>query len=150
MKYLEISKELLSVVLKDKLYLLIDENFTYSIVDNYVLFAEDECVIFEINIYEFAFKCKEWAFKQGYELHTNIIEVIAIFKEVSNMCNHGHFERLPLKSWQEIEYNIETNSEVEAIIKACEWILEKEIQEENRLQLQEDLTEYNKLIKEGL
>ena len=62
MKGLKISKELLSEVLKDKLYLLIDENFTYSIEDNYVLFAEDECVIFEINIYELAhLNLKQWA-----------------------------------------------------------------------------------------
>lgn len=77
-----------------------------------------------LNIYEFAFKCKVWAFNQGYEIHSNFNEVVAIFKEVRKIENVGHFKRLPLLSWEEIEYDKDTNNEVEAIIKACEWILD--------------------------
>ena len=138
---MKISKELISEVLKDKLYLLIDENFTYSILDNYVLFAEDECVIFEINIYEFVFKSKKWAENKGYIIFSKNKECLVYsIDEVYDI----------IECLNQYEDYFEANTEIEAIIKACNWVLEKEIQEENRLQLQEDLTEYNKLIKEGL
>ena len=122
MKDLKISKELVkSVLAKETEYL--SDDFTFNIEDNYILFVDDGESQFEVNVYEFAFKCKEWAFKQGYEIHTNILEVVAIFKEVEMICNHGNFERIPLKSWQEVKYDIDTNSEVEAIIEACNWVL---------------------------
>lgn len=75
----------------------------------------------EINTYEFAFKCKEWALNKGYtiESHTNrsfiskynreYFSVAKIFKETDSMRIN----------------TIDESTEVEAIIKACEWILEQ-------------------------
>ena len=125
MKDLKISKELLENVLDFKI-----EKFqvigTLKVTqiriwkeNNYSDFLNDYC----IDIHHFAFKCKEWAFKKGYEIHSNFREVVAIFKEVRKIENVGHFKRLPLLSWEEIEYERDTNTEVEAIIKACEWLL---------------------------
>ena len=78
--------------------------------------------------------CKEWALTKGYFIYsTNELSFIKTFSlETIETFSNGK------------------DTEIECILKASEWILEKEIQEENRLQLQEDLTEYSKLIKEDL
>ena len=78
----------------------------------------------EINIYEFAFKCKEWAYNQGFEIITyNLyskdnfkvvccpIDEVDNFSEIVSSCNTFSWFNLP--------------TEVEAIIKACNWILEE-------------------------
>ena len=68
----------------------------------------------EINLYEFAFKCKEWALTKGYmmkiENHYSNSIVVQIRKTISNSAY--------IEPWKKT-----FRSEVEAIIKACEWIL---------------------------
>ena len=125
MKDLKISRELLSEILKLEVVkhsLYNKRNNTFNIT---YMQSDDSLKAnwMPVNVYEFAFKCKDWAFKKGYEIHSNFREVVAIFKEVRKIENVGHFKRLPLLSWEEIEYERDTNTEVEAIIKACEWIL---------------------------
>ena len=71
-----------------------------------------------VNIYEFAFKCKEWALKQGYIMkienhYSNSIQ-IQIRKNISSSKY--------LEPWKKT-----FKSEVESIIKACEWILKERI-----------------------
>lgn len=63
-----------------------------------------------LNIYELAFKCKEWAFSNGYEfvVRRNIIELFDLNKQV---YVYGEFE-------------LDNGFNPDAIFKACEWILE--------------------------
>lgn len=153
MKDLKISKELLSEVLNYEVdaFLGINKNE----IDYTCCRDENEGYIdISINLYEFAFKCKEWAYKNEYLVMSGNCET---FKE-TNKYYDSHDNTSILYTFASVrktgtlrnEAELRGNSEAELIIKACEWILGKEIQEENRLQLQEDLTEYNKLIKEGL
>ena len=69
-----------------------------------------------INIYEFAFKCKEWAFDHFY------LSII-IFKVKDNVykCEIANISDY-LGEWT-TKYSFRADSEIEAIIKACEWIL---------------------------
>ena len=123
MKDLKLSKELIKNVLAEETENLSGE-FTFNINANYILFADEGECLFEMNIYEFAFKCKEWALDKGYtiESHTNrsfiskynreYFSVAKIFKETDSMRIN----------------TIDEITEIKAIIKACEWIL-KEINE---------------------
>ena len=133
MKDLKISKELLSEILNYEVDAFL--GITKNEIDYTCCRDENEGYIdISINLYEFAFKCKEWAYENGYDIWSITWGAV----EFQNNEKYNGTER------------ITEDTEVGAIIQACNWILEKEIQEENRLQLQEDLTEYNKLIKEGL
>ena len=59
MKDLKISIELISSVLvKETRHLTYD---TIYVEDNFIIFSYEGEYQFEVNIYEFAFKCKEWA-----------------------------------------------------------------------------------------
>ncbi len=66
-----------------------------------------------INIYEFAFKCKEWAFKNKYKIQSQINE--------SNK-GHSHITKKNDDCWAKGFFE---DTEIEAIIKACEFILIK-------------------------
>ena len=89
-----------------------------------------------INTHELAHKCKEWAFKQGYYLtiYNDAIDVIlkTNCKTIENITNGSYL----------YDYNL--------VFKACQWILEKQIEEDSKKQQQEDKEEYNKIIKEGV
>lgn len=81
-------------------------------------------------------KCKEWAFKQGYYLtiYNDAIDVIlkTNCKTIENITNGSYL----------YDYNL--------VFKACQWILEKQIEEDSKKQQQEDKEEYIKIIKEGV
>lgn len=66
-----------------------------------------ELGIEEINIYEFAFKCKEWAYKNRYDIWSITWGVV----EFQNNDKYNGTER------------ITEDTEIEAIIKACTHIL---------------------------
>ena len=110
-----LSKELLSEVLK-KEYNHIEQYGSViccrNIVDGKLHDGWD------INIYELAHKCKEWAFKQGYELFSRILS--NDHQPVGN-CVVYRVEADPEESL------CITNADTEpfAIFKACEWILEQ-------------------------
>ena len=113
MKDLKISKELIKNVLVKETENLSD-NFTFNINDNYILFADEGECQFEVNIYEFAFKCKEWALSKGYSQLSgkdNIYE-----KGEGFVCSIGSTTLL-IKDFY-------ADTELEAILKACEWVLE--------------------------
>lgn len=105
MKDLKISNELIRLVLvKETRHLTYD---TIHVEDNFIIFSYDGEYQFEVNIYEFAFKCKEWA-RGKY----NITISSSLYKNYA-------------KSWivdKDKSYTAKT--EVEVIIKACEWALE--------------------------
>ena len=62
----------------------------------------------EISIYEFAFKCKEWLLKNNIAFTLNYYND----NSVQFYCEKYHLD-------------IESSSEIEKIIKACNWILEE-------------------------
>ena len=129
MKDLKISKELLIEVLgseyKQRLvdwFQIEDDNFlrTYYDCGSYDDKGRPTGLGLEINIYEFAFKCKEWAFKNKYKIQSQINE--------SNK-GHSHITKKNDDCWAKGFFE---NTEIEAIIKACEFILTKRNQNGNK------------------
>ena len=117
MKDLKISKELLSEVLGYEVdaFLGISENeIDYTCCRDKNIGYED----ININIYEFAFKCKEWAFKQGYELFSRILS--NDHQHIGN-CVVYRVEADPERSLTIMN----EKTEQEAIFLACKWILEQ-------------------------
>lgn len=108
-----INKELLSEVLKVDIRKInnstLDGNLYY-----YKTFVKCKS---KINIYELAHKCKEWAYKCGYIIDSG-------YHKHHINCFKAHFY-----GW--VNENIDTETELvattemEAIIKACEWILKQ-------------------------
>lgn len=83
------------------------------------------CVYKNRNIYEFAFKCKEWAFKKGYTILTEFVNKVGIFSYiVSNQQSIEDYGYL-VEDIKVLECLFDSKTEVEAIIKACEWILDQ-------------------------
>ena len=104
-----ISKELLSEVLgdeyKDRLvdWFQVEDNYlrTYYDCGKYDLQGRPTGLGIEINIYELAYKCKEWAFNNGYYL--NIYNDAIIVENIKD----GSFKYSPM-----------------LVFKACKWILD--------------------------
>ena len=102
-----ISEELLSEVLgikKEVMSIAIREN-------NIIPCNQGIPIATPINIYELAHRCKEWALKSGYQLHSAMRNgafsiCILIYEEDGSK---QHFKSV---------------TEPEAIFKACEWLLE--------------------------
>ena len=112
MKDLNISKELIKNVLVKETENL-SEDFSFNIDEDYIIFSDEgECQL-EVNIYEFAFKCKEWAFKNKYKIQSQINE--------SNK-GHSHITKKNDDCWAKGFFE---NTEIEVIIKSCEFILIK-------------------------
>lgn len=118
---MKISKELLSEVLSYKLSYKIKVhkiivrtgtlNYFYNIKDSYGGLFEANAYI---NIYELAFKCKEWASELDYEMESATYRYNkGGYCFVSTFLNNTRFE---------------ARTEVEAIFLACEYIL-KELNE---------------------
>ena len=108
MKDLKISKELMSEVLNYEVdaFLGINKNE----IDYTCCRDENEGYIdISINIYEFAFKCKKWLLKNNIAFTLNYYND----NSVQFYCEKYHLD-------------IESSSEIETIIKSCEWILDNE------------------------
>ena len=102
---MKISKELVSEVFK--------LNICEAYIENNNLFFDMGLPLIQsINLYEFAFKCKEWANIQdcwtqsGYEIN----HLGNYFCMIKDMPDNQFFY---------------ADTEFEAIIKACNWILEQ-------------------------
>ena len=114
MKDLKISTELISSVLvKETRHLTYD---TIYVEDNFIIFSYEGEYQFEVNIYEFAFKCKEWAENKGYIIFSKNKEcLIYSIDEVYDV----------IECLNQYEDYFEGNTEIETIIKSCNWILEQ-------------------------
>ena len=108
MKDLKISRELIKAVLEKETETL-SKDFNFTINEDYIEFSDDGEMQFEYCIYKFAFMCKEWALKQGYFIYsTNELSFIKTFSlETIETFSNGK------------------DTEIECILKACEWILNK-------------------------
>ena len=122
MKGLKVSENLICEVLNLKP----TQEFNYSIEDNQILISDFGEQLFEINIYEFAFKCKEWALDNCW-----IITNMPLLTEkkwrytsvrLSRFCNAGK-DRYLCGIYR--NGRIEATTEIEAIFKACEWVLKE-------------------------
>lgn len=119
------SKELLSEVLSKEFNFMfgISDISTYNNLVQ-ISFYETElcsmCGLHQINIYELAHKCKEWAFDKEYSVYATQYKIddgewcIYVFKD-KDMHDYG---------CDICDTTFKT--EPEAIFKACEWIMEKE------------------------
>ncbi len=117
MRDLEISKELLSEVFK----LNICEAY---IENNNLYFDMGFPLIQSINIYQFAFKCKEWILNQKNKDCFYIADQFSLNIE-SQMGVIKYFWCVLLKNNSRVSPEFKADSELEAIIKACEFILIK-------------------------
>lgn len=108
MKDLEISKELLSEVLKKEIreFVIEKNELRYILKDDINNIPE----LYFINIYELSHKCKEWALTKGYFIYsTNELSFIKSFSlETIETFSNGK------------------DTEIECIIKACEWLLKEQ------------------------
>ena len=104
---LKISKELIYEVLN-----IPKENIVDIYIDGkYLLIKKDNNRIEEHNIYEFAFKCKEWVYKNGYTIVDGIDELgesICYIMKITGYSLDNYYE-------QGINYK--------NVFTACEWIL---------------------------
>lgn len=124
-----ISKELLSEVLE-----LEDDIISIELKGNIVIWVAG--VPFEttmipsctgaINIYELAFKCKEWALNKQYSLHSGYDKLVNKYDVYVNLLLFGDDEST-IGGWDTKIYFI-ADTEPGAIFKACQWLLDnKEI-----------------------
>ena len=123
MKDLKISKELLIEVLgseyKQRLvdwFQIEDDNFlrTYYDCGSYDDKGRPTGLGLEINIYEFAFKCKEWALKKEFIVHSSPTQK----KEFTSIAQNFNMNQFYYGKNQ-----FYALTEIEAIFLACEYIL---------------------------
>jgi hypothetical protein len=113
-----ISKELLSEVLENKVY-LIRERRPIDISSNIIQYElENGFRPFEyINIYELAHKCKEWAISKGY-----CINLISRTNGLSTLI-FLYGKDFDKKKEIDIKSSLDIKTENEAMFLMCEWIL---------------------------
>ena len=121
MKDLKISKELASAVLnKEVTKCSLINKSRNSINITYFEDKEDfNPICREWNIYEFAFKCKKWATKYNFQLVSWTVAFEAVKKKGYCQTHNTQDKN------RENDKPFRENTEVEAIIKACEWVLEQ-------------------------
>ena len=114
MKDLKISKELIENVLVEETENL-SEDFSFYIDEDYIVFRDKGETLFDYNIYKFAFECKKWA-RYKYDITISS----SLYKNYA-------------KSWNiDKDKSYTAKTEVEVIIEACEFILTKRNQNENK------------------
>ena len=117
MKHLEkiVTKELLRKVLPKETENL-SEDFSFYIDEDYIIFRDEGETLFDYNIYKFVFKCKEWNLSKGY---SHLSGKDDIYKKGEGfVCSIGSTTLL-IKDFY-------ADTEIEAIIKACSWVLKQE------------------------
>ena len=122
MKDFKISKELLSEVLKMEVVkhsLLNKSNKSFNVT---YMQSEDSLKAnwMPVNVYEFAFKCKDWAFSKGYIVSSGLTPVLGVNKDGWAEVFSSSFPLDgKLRTFKQL-------SEPEAVFKACEWILKEQ------------------------
>ena len=116
MKDLNISKELIRNVLEKETENLPDD-FTFDIIDNYIIFADDGECMFEVNIYEFAYKCKKWILNQKNKDCFYITDQFSLNIE-SQMGKIKYFWCVLLKNNSRVSPEFKADSEIECHIKS--------------------------------
>ena len=105
---MEITKELLEKVL--------GRNIVGFTINSGFIFIQEKSISHNLNTYEFAFKCKEWADNKGYIIFSKNKEcLIYSIDEVYDV----------IECLNQYEDYFESDTEVQSIIKACNWIKKK-------------------------
>ena len=112
MKNLKLNKKLLKVVLQKETKAL-SKGFSVTLNDDYIEFSDDGELLFEYCIYKFVFKCKEWAYS-----------TYGIMIQSYPYCGKSRADAL---KGLEVDEVFKENTEVEAIIQACEWLLKERV-----------------------
>lgn len=123
MKDLKISRELLSEVLKLEVVkhsLFNKRNNTFNIT---YMQSEDSLKAnwMPVNVYEFVFKCKDWACNKGFILISYKKPYDSVKKKGYCQTHHIHDKT------REKDKPFVCDFEYGAIIKACEWIIKERI-----------------------
>ena len=105
-----ISKELLSEVLK--LNITYIERCNNSIIYKISVYDREE----EVNIYELAYKCKEWALENGYVINSGATTSNDWCSTIYKVIKENPYIKELSHTWEQ--------TEVESIFKACQWILD--------------------------
>ena len=119
MKDLKINKGLIKNVLVEETENLSDD-FSFYIDEDYIVFRDEGECQFEVNIYEFAFKCKEWTINKEYHINTSenrINNYIYLYKMVKN--NLGY----EIDKSNGVQFD--SKGYINNLFEACEWILER-------------------------
>lgn len=117
-----ISKELLSEVLKKDVPI---NSKGFNIVDvkgNIIYYGIEFSFRKEINIYELAHKCKEWALSEGYIIEVGVHPTIK-----KDRSDRDYFYKITTDRGQILvsKFDEIIKTEPEAIFLACEWILKE-------------------------
>lgn len=130
---MNISKKLVESVIGEDVYgtIIIEDNvIKYCTLDKkehgFDTFNNNQ-----INIYEFAFKCKEWSTKLGYKIIT--VSDFDIRHDISDnykdyyftaFINMNLFPEINKKDFTHL-HDISGSTELDATLEACEWILDE-------------------------
>lgn len=121
---IEISKELLSEVLNVEIS-EVNGTLTHKNNKSLLSYTTKNCSINDgkelINIYELAHKCKEWIINNGY-----VLKICYVLE--NDTRDLAFIETTLLKSNQYLSdyYDMDSKTEIEAVIKACQGILDNE------------------------
>ena len=109
------SKELISEVLSKEVE---EERF----IDSNSLTYVNSGIYEDINIYEFAFKCKEWALSKGYIIEVGVHPTIK-----KDRSDRDYFYKITTDRGQRIisKFVEIIKTEPEAVFIACELVLEQ-------------------------
>lgn len=127
-----ISKELLSEVLNDEGNVCTGN---IQVTSRVIHYERNGSQMSQINIYELAHKCKEWAHNLGYNITSGYSDMnydgdsdmpdYRIYSTINLRCGyHSYNSKHDVDEWHEdmiFDMNI---TEPEAIFKACQWILD--------------------------
>ena len=116
MKDLKISDELLCEILRKKVSIWGSDSIGDSVIEIGIHLPSGGRLYKQLNIYEVAFKCKEWALKKEFIVHSSPTQK----KEFTSIAQN--FNMIDSYYGKNQFYAL---TEIEAILKACNWILEQ-------------------------
>lgn len=133
-----ISKELLSEVLTGGKYPVHEMSehlhiLTYSLIIETYDDIISNLRTSTINIFELAYKCRVWAMNHGYQV-TGLLPIVAddTGAQVVNYWFKGYIMKFDIGSYEpphQILFDINAESEPDAIFKACEWVYKEVIKD---------------------
>ena len=111
-----VSKELfLEIMPEYKKY----KNIKIEITKNILISLDGQSVFSSVNIYEFAYLCKEWAYSKGFNIEPSIDGYV----ENKDLWHYNCHILEPYTKNTIFAFKEEFKTEIEAIFQACEWIL---------------------------
>lgn len=125
-----INKELISVALRMyPQYSSTDEctgNIQYRTGTNVVHFEVNSNSMQQINIYELAHKCKEWALTQECSIESTFRHTIGLAWVVYTIKYNG-YDRFGNKREHTYKQEFYSDTEPNSIFVACQWVLDSSI-----------------------